>query len=295
VDSNLSVLRANISLWTERWFLSSNAKDIGTLYLIFALFSGLLGTAFSVLIRLELSGPGVQYIADNQLYNAIITAHAILMIFFMVENFRLNFKSQPCLNTEKISDDNNNILIIGKANDNGGNKNYPEPKQKYVKILVKDPFNNRDLILKVTKKQKGVISIISLKLSLLVLSIVFTLYLAVTSLLFIYFFTDIFTLPSTLSLQYAAIPLLVYDNTENQRKEIIKDNSNKSGIYRWINKVNGKCYVGSSVDLGYRLKQYYSYKYLTRKKSISSISSALIKYGHSNFILEILEHCEPEK
>nr|YP_010317356.1 cytochrome c oxidase subunit 1 [Ciborinia camelliae]UNB14681.1 cytochrome c oxidase subunit 1 [Ciborinia camelliae] len=77
-------LKANISLWTERWFLSSNAKDIGTLYLIFALFSGLLGTAFSVLIRLELSGPGVQYIADNQLYNAIITAHAILMIFFMV-------------------------------------------------------------------------------------------------------------------------------------------------------------------------------------------------------------------
>jgi len=76
--------KSSISLWTERWFLSSNAKDIGTLYLIFALFSGLIGTAFSVLIRLELSGPGVQYIADNQLYNAIITAHAILMIFFMV-------------------------------------------------------------------------------------------------------------------------------------------------------------------------------------------------------------------
>ena len=82
--SSISVLKTNISLWTERWFLSSNAKDIGTLYLIFALFSGLLGTAFSVLIRLELSGPGVQYIADNQLYNSIITAHAILMIFFMV-------------------------------------------------------------------------------------------------------------------------------------------------------------------------------------------------------------------
>ena len=82
--SNLFTQRASISLWTERWFLSSNAKDIGTLYLIFALFSGLLGTAFSVLIRLELSGPGVQYIADNQLYNSIITAHAIIMIFFMV-------------------------------------------------------------------------------------------------------------------------------------------------------------------------------------------------------------------
>ena len=83
-DTKNSKKVAGISLWLERWFLSSNAKDIGTLYLIFALFSGLMGTAFSVLIRLELSGPGVQYIADNQLYNSIITAHAILMIFFMV-------------------------------------------------------------------------------------------------------------------------------------------------------------------------------------------------------------------
>ena len=41
-------------------------------------------TAFSVLIRLELSGPGVQYIADYQIYNNIITAHTIIMIFFMI-------------------------------------------------------------------------------------------------------------------------------------------------------------------------------------------------------------------
>jgi hypothetical protein len=77
-------LLSDISIWRERWLLSTNAKDIGTLYLIFALFSGLLGTAFSVLIRIELSSPGFQYIGDNQLYNSIITAHAILMIFFMV-------------------------------------------------------------------------------------------------------------------------------------------------------------------------------------------------------------------
>lgn len=77
-------LKAGLSMWTERWFLSTNAKDIGTMYLIFALISGLIGTAFSVLIRLELSGPGVQFIQDNQLYNSIITAHALLMIFFMV-------------------------------------------------------------------------------------------------------------------------------------------------------------------------------------------------------------------
>ena len=84
INDKLFLKQAKISLWLERWFLSSNAKDIGTLYLIFALLSGLIGTAFSVLIRLELSKPGVQFIADNQLYNSIITAHAIVMIFFMV-------------------------------------------------------------------------------------------------------------------------------------------------------------------------------------------------------------------
>lgn len=77
-EISLISTNSTVSAWTERWFWSTNAKDIGTFYLIFALFSGLLGTAFSVLIRMELSGPGVQYIADNQLYNSIITAHANL-------------------------------------------------------------------------------------------------------------------------------------------------------------------------------------------------------------------------
>ena len=67
------------------WLFSTNAKEIGTLYLIYSIFAGMIGTAFSVLIRLELSAPGVQFLAgDHQLFNVIISAHALIMIFFMV-------------------------------------------------------------------------------------------------------------------------------------------------------------------------------------------------------------------
>lgn len=69
----------------SQWFNSTNAKEIGTLYLIFAVFAGMIGTAFSVLIRLELAAPGVQVLSgDHQLFNVIISAHAFIMIFFMV-------------------------------------------------------------------------------------------------------------------------------------------------------------------------------------------------------------------
>lgn len=132
---------------------------------MFALFSGLLGTAFSVLIRMELSGPGVQYIADNQLYNSIVTAHALLMIFFMVEKYFI-LKSQPFTFFNKVNNDNNSLPLISEYNNNNDDHNYNNKnnqhennnnkKHNYIKVLVDDPFNNRNIILEVTKKQKGV-------------------------------------------------------------------------------------------------------------------------------------------
>lgn len=132
-------------MWFERWFLSSNAKDIGVLYLIYALFAGLIGTAFSVLIRLELSGPGVQYIADNQLYNSIITAHAIIMIFFMVKKYYVlnsNFTLFKQVNSDNKSpflsefDNNDSYNADNENNTSHNDRQNDNNKHNYVKVFV---------------------------------------------------------------------------------------------------------------------------------------------------------------
>jgi len=76
---------------------------------------------------------------------------------------------------------------------------------------------------------------------------------------------------------------------------ILKDNKNK-GVYRWVNKVNGSSYIGSSVNLDQRLRGYFSFSFITRSlaKGKSLIYSAILKHGYSNFQLEILEYCDPE-
>ena len=141
---------------------STNAKEIGTLYLVFAIFAGMIATGFSVLIRLELSSPGVQFLqGDHQLFNVIITAHGLLMLFFMVKfhcicnliNSDYFLCGVEILKFKIFKNIKGNYEINSSGYNKKIYKGFNHPAKKY-EIL--NPFNNRSEIAEVAKEAKGV-------------------------------------------------------------------------------------------------------------------------------------------
>lgn len=96
---------------------------------------------------------------------------------------------------------------------------------------------------------------------------------------------------------YSTIPLLnlinvkFYDDPFLLKKLILKDNKGKSGIYKWTNKLTNDIYIGQSKNLANRFMKYFNLSYLKDRNTLV-IHRALLKYGYSNFTLEILEYCD---
>ena len=90
------------------------------------------------------------------------------------------------------------------------------------------------------------------------------------------------------------VPVKIYPNADLDKLGIISENKGKCGIYRWTNLINGKSYIGSSVNLNKRFRCYFSIGWLESglQKANSQIYRSLVKNGYSNFSLEILEYCE---
>lgn len=91
------------------------------------------------------------------------------------------------------------------------------------------------------------------------------------------------------------VPVISYINADADKSLIYDKNKGRSGIYRWNNLITGKSYIGSSINLTGRLANYYYAAYVKKRleKGSSIIYSSILKYGYSNFSLDILEYCEP--
>ncbi len=72
------------SSFVRRWLYSTNHKDIGTMYIVFAILAAFIGGGLSIFMRMELMEPGVQYMADGHVWNVFTTAHGLIMVFFVV-------------------------------------------------------------------------------------------------------------------------------------------------------------------------------------------------------------------
>ena len=87
----------------------------------------------------------------------------------------------------------------------------------------------------------------------------------------------------------------VYNNLKEDRVNILKEQRDKSGVYCLINKVNGHSYVGSSINLASRMRNYLNKAFLKSKQNANMpITISLLKYDYSNFTLLIVEYVRPE-
>ena len=90
-------------------------------------------------------------------------------------------------------------------------------------------------------------------------------------------------------------PIKVYNNFKENRLQLIKDQKDKTGVYCLVNLINGKIYIGSSVNLAVRMRNYLNTTFLKNKKNNNMpIVTALLKYGQDNFAVLIVEYINIE-
>lgn len=150
-------------MYIQRWLYSTNAKDIAMLYFIFAIFSGVIGSTMSLIIRLELAAPGNQILHGNhQLFNVLVVGHALLMIFFLVmpglvggfgsiynvilkeiyyTNKEYNFKNKRLLHIQKQNINKNLGSYLSGLIEGNGTISIPKDRNPSISIV----FNTKDL------------------------------------------------------------------------------------------------------------------------------------------------------
>lgn len=90
-------------------------------------------------------------------------------------------------------------------------------------------------------------------------------------------------------------PIKIYNNFKEDRLQLINDQKDKTGVYCLVNLINGHIYIGSSVNLAVRMKNYLNTTFLKNKKNINMpIILALLKYGQENFAVLIVEYVKVE-
>lgn len=155
----LQVLQVFGMNWVNRWFNSTNAKDIGTLYILFGAFSGQIGSAQSQIIRMEQSSGGKVYqMGSNDDYNVIITGHGIVMIFFMVMPIQIGGFGKYIMQSKdrsEIEENNLNMLDVTQQKRQGsylagliegdGTIIVPDPSIMNRQPQIRISFNEKDI------------------------------------------------------------------------------------------------------------------------------------------------------